>query len=221
MEHRIIKTEDGSSTIFVKSLDQSYHSTHGAITESQHIFIRDGLDYYKPKRKIKILEIGFGTGLNALLSLNYARKKKINIDYYTIEKYPITEEEYRLLNYADLIKGINQQDFIELHKIPWNKQIQIIDNFSIYKSPMDIKKLQLKKETFGVVFFDAFSPDKQPELWSEKVFKEIYHSLTTGGVLTTYSVKGDVKRAMKSVGFAIEKIPGPKGKREILRAIKK
>lgn len=218
MNRTIISTEDGSATIYVESLNQSYHSTHGAISESQHIFIKDGLKYYEPQQQVNILEIGFGTGLNALLSLDYARRNSVNVNYFTVEKYPLEKEEYLALNYPDFLPKINHQDFIDLHETSWDEEVQLDKNFTLYKSMVDIKMMQLQADYYEVVFFDAFSPDQQPELWSRDIFQLIYKSMKRGGVLTTYSVKGDVKRALKSAGFSIEKLAGPKGKREILRA---
>ena len=220
MQRSIITTEDGSSSVFVESLKQSYHSTHGAMAESQHIFIKDGLEYFHPKKSVNILEIGFGTGLNALLTLKFVRQNNFVVNYFAVEKYPLNLEEVQKLNYASLLEEVNQEDFMKIHSCPWEEEIVLYDNFSLHKSLIDIRLMHLKENWFEVVFFDAFSPDKQPELWSESVFRLIYESMKKGGVLTTYSVKGDVKRALKSVGFAIEKIPGPKGKREILRAQK-
>ena len=219
-DRNIIITEDGSSSIYVETLDQSYHSIHGALAESQHIFIKDCLEYFNPDREVNILEIGFGTGLNALLSLAYARKNNIRVNYFTVEKYPLTGEEYLMLNYASFTENISQSDFEKLHLAQWGQKIPVFENFVLTKALCDIRKMELEEDHFEVVYFDAFSPDKQPELWTEEVFRGINKSMKKGGILTSYSVKGNIKRALKASGFSIEKIPGPKGKREILRAQK-
>jgi tRNA U34 5-methylaminomethyl-2-thiouridine-forming methyltransferase MnmC len=212
----IIKTKDGSHTIYIPELDETYHSGFGAMQEAEHIFIREALAFYAgDKRALNILEIGFGTGLNAYLSLLFSKERELKINYCGVEKYPLELKEIEALNYFD-----NEQLFLKLHQIPWNAWQELGEHFRLYKLQSDFRRMILETENFDVVYFDAFAPDVQPHLWTEDIFRKIYDSMKRGGVLTTYSVKGSVRRAMKSVGFEVKKIPGPPGKREITRAIK-
>lgn len=208
-------TEDQSSTLFSDLYGEHYHSIHGAINESQHIFIDGGLKSLQ-KSEISIFEMGFGTGLNAFLSLEYALKHELNIKYTTLEKHPVASPIYTELNYG---KEKGRANFIKLHELEWESFHKINEHFSFSKHAVDLLDYK-HKEQYDLVYFDAFSPDSQPELWSESVFKAIYEHMNPAGILMTYSVKGIVKRALKAVGFKIEKIPGPIGKREILRATK-
>lgn len=208
-------TEDQSSTLFSDQYGEHYHSIHGAINESQHIFIDGGLKAMD-QPNISIFEMGFGTGLNAFLTLEYALQHQLNIKYTTLEKHPVVPQIYSELNYG---KEKGRANFIKLHEVEWGQAYEINENFSFSKHAIDL--LDYKHSTnYDLVYFDAFSPDSQPELWSESVFKALYEHMNPSGILMTYSVKGIVKRALKAVGFKIEKIPGPIGKREILRAIK-
>lgn len=212
-------TSDNSHTFFNEKTGEHYHSTFGAITESEHIFINAGLDFrVKDLKDINILEVGFGTGLNALLSCNYAVSKNIRINYFSLEAFPIKQEEAILLNYSSLLES-SIDEFYKMHENT-EKEILINENFNIKKKFAKLQFLKLPENEFDVVFFDAFSPDVQPELWTEEIFEMIFNSMKPKGVLTTYSCKGIVKRALKSNGFKIEKIPGPPGKREFLRAVK-
>jgi len=220
LKREIIQTEDGSHTLFVPELNENYHSIHGARQEAEHIFIKEALQYASQlKTHLNVLEIGFGTGLNAYLTLLFAQKHDIHIRYFGIEKYPIEEKEYSLLNYAEN-DGWFYSYFLKLHQTVWGNEARIHNFFSLKKEQVDFREMQLPTDFFDVVYFDAFGPDVQADLWSEEVFRIIYQSMKSGGVLTTYSVKGVVRRAMKSVGFKVEKIPGPPGKREMSRAIK-
>ena len=215
MQRKLIITDDGSSSIYVEKLGEHYHSHFGARQESEHIFINSALKQLN-KSEINILEYGFGTGLNALLSLEYAMINGVKINYTSIEKYPVISEEYSKLNF-----GEKDDLFIKLHETEWGIDNVINDNFSLQKINSDFREFNSKSIKFDVVFFDAFAPDVQPHLWSEEIFAFIYNSMNIGGVLTTYTVKGSVRRLLKSVGFDVEKIPGPPGKREITRAWKK
>ncbi len=214
-----ITTEDGSHSFYVPQIDEHYHSHKGAIQESQHIFIGEGLLKH-PKRDLNILEVGFGTGLNAFLTYITAPKHKKRVRYVGLEKYPLGCSHIQNLNYAELIDSGERETFERLHTVEWNQSVQISDFFELKKRSVDFTQVELE-EQFDVVYFDAFSPEKQPEMWNENVFEKIYHHTNPDGVLATYSVKGVVKRALKSVGFQVEKRPGPPGKREILVAIKK
>lgn len=218
MKRRIFLTEDGSASIYAEDLGESYHSHFGALTESLHIYIESGLNATSAN-PVNVLDIGFGTALNALLTWNEAIKCKRKTRYYTIEKYPLEKAEWRALGYQKINLSCTECTFEDLHLSKWNEWIHFDEYFSLYKMHSDLINFE-SSESFDIIYFDAFSPDIQPELWTEEIFSRLFRCLNPGGHLLTYSVKGTVKRALKTVGFNIELIPGPKGKREILRAIK-
>jgi tRNA U34 5-methylaminomethyl-2-thiouridine-forming methyltransferase MnmC len=216
MKREVRITEDGSSTLFVPELGEHYHSHFGAMQESKHIFIESALELVKMD-EINVLEFGFGTGLNALLTCTYAVENNIRVNYHSIEKHPLTDEEVALLNYD---REANTDCLKEIHMIEWEKELTVNKNFCLTKIESDFRTICLKQNVYNVVFFDAFAPDVQPHLWSKEIFEKIFSAMKRGGVLTTYTVKGIVRRTMKEVGFKVEKIPGPTGKREITRAWK-
>lgn len=212
MERIIERTEDGSATLFVPELNEHYHSVKGARTESQHIFIDMGLKASAAPRP-RVLEIGFGTGLNALLTLEAAEEEKRLVHYTGIELYPLSWEE------ADALKYSGNPLFKELHTSSWGKDVNITPYFTLHKIQGDATKWRMAD--FDVVYFDAFAPEKQPEMWSEELFRNIYAGMNANGILTTYCAKGVVRRLLQAVGFTVERLPGPPGgKREILRALK-
>lgn len=209
-------TTDGSATIYLPELDEHYHSVKGALTESQYVFVDSGLKYCR-KKEVRILEIGFGTGLNAALTAMAADGR--SIEYYTVELYPLSSQEIEAMGYsslfpAGLLRGV--------HEAGWNKLVGIIPGFSIKKINCDVTEASVElPENVDVVYFDAFAPEKQPEMWTDRMFERIYGAMSAGGVLTTYCAKGEVRRRLQSVGFVVERLPGPPGgKREILRAVK-
>lgn len=212
-------TEDGSTTLYVPEIDETYHSVYGAVQESLHIFINAGLKECK-EQNISILEVGFGTGLNAFLSLIEAEKSNKNIVYTTLEKYPVSEKILQKLNYAEMYNAEYQQYFAKIHSSEWNKMQKISPRFSIHKIHCDFTEYN-DLQQYNLIFFDAFSPEKQPEMWSEKMFEKLYKHCCADAILTTYCAKGIVRRAMAAVGFTVERLPGPPKKREILRARKK
>ncbi|HEX5151169.1 MAG TPA: tRNA (5-methylaminomethyl-2-thiouridine)(34)-methyltransferase MnmD [Parafilimonas sp.] len=223
---RIIQlTEDGSHTIAIPVMNVTYHSRHGAMQESIHVFIQSGLRYFisnnEPlsSKTIQIFEQGFGTGLNALLSLHEAIQTGQKISYHTIEPYPVTIEEAAQLNYGDIINKDLKEYFYQLHACEWNKEVWIHPLFSFKKINVALRQLEIP-EQFHIIYFDAFDPEAQPELWTEFIFKKMCDLLYPNGILVTYSSKGKVQRAMKAAGFSIEKLKGPPGKREIIRALK-
>ncbi len=224
MNKREIKiTEDGSMTIELIGFNEHFHSIHGAIQESDHIFIRHGLkEKAKELTDIAIFEMGFGTGLNALLSLVFAEKQNKNINYFTIEAFPIEKELVEKINFTKKLKLSNELSrcFTEFHSLPWNSKTQITANFCFEKQYVFFENLNLPCNFYDLVYFDAFNPDLQPELWTESVFLKLYQSMKKGGILMTYSAKGKVKRALKFAGFQLKALPGPIGKREITQAIK-
>ncbi len=214
----IVITEDGSHSIYVQSLDEHYHSVHGAITESQHVFIEAGLKQIK-NRHIRILEMGFGTGLNALLTLAEASASNISIHYTGIEKYPLERTITDSLNYESIIDPTWKGMLKLIHDSPWQQEVLIKPEFILKKIQCDMHEMELADE-FDLVYFDAFAPEKQPELWTEDLFRQIFLSMRSHSILTTYSSKGIIRRNLKAAGFWVEKIPGPPGKREIVRAYK-
>jgi len=219
MERILRITGDGSHTIFQKALNEPYHSAHGALQESQHVFINQGLHNVKAT-SVRILEIGFGTGLNALLTLSEALLQKLVIYYHAVEKYPLIESEYTLLNYEELIDGLPEGILQRIHSFPWEKPVKISERFTLYKEKADFRSMSLPTK-FNLVYFDAFSPGKQPELWSSDVFGAVAKSAEPGCILVTYSAKGSVRRTLDSCGFDVTKVAGPPGKREMIRAIKR
>ncbi len=214
-------TEDGSHTLFVPELNEHYHSTHGAIQESMHVFIDAGLRHCV-KSEIKVLEIGFGTGLNAFLTLLEAERTGRKIDYTTLEFYPLLIIDAEKLNYAELTDSTKKDVFRELHKVEWGKWSQLTLYFSLLKMKFDFSKPSDfdTENKFDVIFFDAFAPEKQPEMWVQEIFDKIYSISSENAILTTYCAKGSVRRMLQTAGFVVERLPGPPGKREILRAQK-
>lgn len=221
MQREIILTSDGSHTVQIKEMDVTYHSHHGAIQESMHVFIEAGFLFKVDQRKgddspIRIFEMGFGTGLNAYLTLLKAKKIKTKVVYTTIETLPFSEKETGSFNYPELLNA-PVEVFQKLHKSDWNKYVSITENFRLQKIKDDLIAHSFK-EHFDVIYYDAFAPRAQPELWTEEVFKKLFRMLLPGGILVTYCSKGDVRRALMAAGFSVEKIPGPRGKREMVRA---
>ncbi len=214
----IITTKDGSHTIQVEGSGITYHSIHGAIQESMHVFIHAALNKWKElnssANEVRIFEMGFGTGLNALLTALHAH---MNVHYTSIEKFPLDNLSFKALNYGQLAG--NENLFIELHEARWDQHTAINKNFSIEKVKGELQSEDITSK-FDVIYFDAFAPTAQPELWTDEVFQKMYSILNAGGLLVTYCSKGDVQRAMKRSGFRIEKIQGPPGKREMVRAYK-
>lgn len=209
-------TKDGSHTLYVSAIDETYHSVYGAINESHHIFIEAGLSLIQ-KEEINVLEIGFGTGLNAFLTAIYATQYEKKIQFTSIEKYPLNEQVWQGLNYGQRLGNVPL--FKAVHMAHWEQQAVIHSSFTLYKLEDDLENITLY-DTYDCIFFDAFSPEKQPELWTEDIFHKMYNYTAQGGVLTTYCAKGAVRRAMQAAGYKVQRIPGPVGKREMLRAIK-
>jgi len=213
----ILTTGDGSQTLFSQQFDEIYHSRNGALTESQHVFVQHGLmNVNKPF--IKVFEVGFGTGLNALLCAHYAQQNGIKVEYTGVELYPVEDTIANQLSYHEALIDCPIETAV-LHKAPWSERVAITPNFTLLKIQQSFVDVQLF-EIYDVIFFDAFAPEKQPELWDLSVFQKCFSMLREGGVLTTYCAKGYVKRNMQEAGFRVEKVPGPPGKREMLVALK-
>ncbi|OIP03927.1 MAG: hypothetical protein AUJ97_03565 [Bacteroidetes bacterium CG2_30_32_10] len=222
MQLKIITTIDGSHTLLVEEMGEHYHSTYGAISESMHVYINNALKPVMGRQNvIHVLEIGFGTGLNAFLSFIESDNQKVEVNYTTIEPFPIDESIIKQLNYAKLIDNSSYLKlFNQIHQVEWNKRVELSPYFSIQKIDKKLQDVNLPPNYYNVVYFDAFAPDFQPELWTVDVFGKLYQSMQDHSILMTYSAKGSVKRALKSAGFTVQNIAGPIGKREITKALK-
>ena len=216
---RLIITEDGSHSLYVPHLDENYHSTHGAILESLHVYINAGLNACKLQH-VNILEIGFGTGLNAFLTLIESKKSNKQIHYYSIELYPLDIRNVKLLNYAEQLTEANgAEHFLAMHKATWDKTVRISQTFSLHKIKADFSTSNNIETNafFDVIYFDAFAPEKQPEMWTQQIFNKLFSLCNKNAIIITYCAKGVVRRMLQSAGFTVERLPGPPGKREILR----
>ena len=220
MKREILITNDGSTTIHLPEWNEQYHSKHGAIQEAYHVFINSGLYQFKDQDEISILEVGFGTGLNCFITFLEGIKHKMNINYVGVEGYPVEEKEIKLLNY---ISELNAKDFSKvfenMHSASWNKQHQITESFSLIKRQQFFKEIT-DENRYHLIYFDAFGARVQPELWTVEIFKKMSNALKMNGLLVTYAAKGSVRRAMQKAGLSVERLPGPPGKREMLRAKK-
>ncbi|MCL6294582.1 tRNA (5-methylaminomethyl-2-thiouridine)(34)-methyltransferase MnmD [Jejuia spongiicola] len=241
MKREIVITADGSSTIHLPEWDEQYHSKHGAIQEAYHVFIKHGLHYFcnseqseesqrkiidvtsssvEKYRNISILEIGFGTGLNAFITLLEAKKLKIFVDYFGVEAYPVLMDEINQLNYSEELNVEDKSSlFNKLHEVSWEEFHKVTSYFSLAKQKRFFSEIK-EENCYNIIYFDAFGARVQPELWTESIFQKMYSALKIKGILVTYSAKGSVRRAMETVGFKVERLPGPPGKREMLRATK-
>lgn len=243
MKRQIITTADGSRTIHLLDWNEHYHSIHGAIQEANHVFIKHGLLFFLEtflknpsatsnsftkqdinsldtgNNRISILEIGFGTGLNALITLIESQKMNVEVDYVGVEAFPVSSEEWNAMNYAEELKISDTTDFDRMHQAAWESPHVITPNFSLTKQKKTFDAIE-DHSLYDLIYFDAFGARVQPELWTEAIFQKMYDALKPNGVLTTYAAKGSVRRAMIAVGFNVEKLPGPPGKREMLRARK-
>ena len=214
--NQIVVTEDGSHTIYNEELEEHYHSINGAIQESNHVFINAGLKSLS-KKELSILEIGFGTGLNAFLTLLESIKTNQKINYTSVERYPLNKNVYHRLNYHNILG--EKELFLKLHEVAWNEHQKINKCFCLKKLKDDLQNITFDS-FFDLVYFDAFSPKVQPELWTIGIFRKISNHMKPGAILTSYSAKGEVKRTLEACGFKVERIPGPPGKREMIRGIK-
>ena len=220
MKHEIIITQDGSSSIYIPELDQTYHSESGAIQEAKHVFVKNGLDLFENGSEISILEIGFGTGLNALITMLEAEKRNLKINYAGVEAYPIALNEILQLNYVEQLEvPEKKEDFEKMHATNWEEEIVITPNFTITKRKQFFKDIS-DENTFDLIYFDAFGFTVQPDLWNEAIFEIMFKSLKNRGILTTYACRTSIKKAMQHAGFQTLKLPGAPGKREMLRALK-
>lgn len=217
MKREILITSDGSTTIHLPDWNEQYHSKNGSINETYHVFINSGLKEVTTDN-VSILEIGFGTGLNCFITYLEHQKK---IDYVGVEAYPVTLEEVKKMNFISVLKADNEtKAFQKIHQVSWEEKHQISPNFSLTKRKQFFEDIT-DKDVFNLIYFDAFGARVQPQLWTVSIFEKMFNALKKDGILVTYSAKGSVRRAMQEVGFTVERLPGPPGKREMLRAIKK
>ena len=221
MYKTLVVTDDGSHTLYVPDLNETYHSTKGAIVESNYVYLQKGLfPLWENKLNTRVLEIGFGTGLNALLTMNAASQYQKKVEYISIEPFPLKKEEWCLLNYAQQLN--KETDFTAIHELPWGSTHSLNPFFSIQKSKIKLQEI----ETLGlnncidIIYFDAFAPNKQPELWSLENFSLLQQCLEKGGILVTYSAQSKFRETLQTLGFEVQKLKGPPGKLEMTLAIK-
>lgn len=223
MKRKVIETADGFGTLAIDEMAVTYHSRHGAVWESTHVFINAGLDYYHHQHPehdtIKVFEMGLGTGLNVLLSCEYAHTYNVGLEYTSLEKYPLGVSDLQGLSYATLMNGDGSRLLNEIHSYEWGSYHQLTDIVSFCKIESGLESYN-SDVLYDLVYYDAFAPRAQPELWTVETFKKVLAIMNKKGVMVTYCSKGDVRRAIIDAGFSIEKLQGPPGKREMLRATK-
>lgn len=221
MHLKIILTEDGSHSLYNGKLDEIYHSTHGALAESRHVYLEAGFDQLaKSIPTIRLLEVGFGTGLNALLTADSSILDDRKVEYLGLEPYPLKMAVMKKLNYPGLFPEHGAAYWNKIHQAGGEHWTDIHANFSLKLKKEKIEHVELPSDHFHLIYFDAFAPDVQPELWSKAVFQKLFGSLQPGGLVVTYSARGSVRRNMQEAGFRVERLPGPAGKKEMLRAMK-
>lgn len=219
MKREIVQTSDGSTTIYLPEWEENYHSKHGAIQEAKHVFIKNGFAQLN-QPEISILEIGFGTGLNAFITFLEAKKGAKKVNYTGVEAYPVDFNEIAQMNYVAELQATDfESDFQKMHTCDWNSNVKISNDFCLTKRQQFFDQID-DVEEFDLIYFDAFGYRVQPELWSTEIFQKMFNALKPGGVLVTYAARGVVKRSMIEVGFIVEKLAGPPGKREMFRAFK-
>ena len=219
MKREILQTLDGSTTIHLPDWNESYHSKHGAIQEAYHVFIQNGLNTFNGQ-PVSILEMGFGTGLNAFITFLESKKSNQKIDYHGIEAYPISTNEISQMNYVSELNATSETTIFDLiHECDWQTTIEISPLFTLTKRQQFFEQIE-DEDKFDLIYFDAFGYRVQPELWSTEIFRKMYKALKSNGILVTYAARGVVKRSLIEVGFRVEKLPGPPGKREMFRAMK-
>ncbi len=220
---RVIKTTgDGSQTFYLPDWEEHYHSVHGALTESLHVFIQHGFERVATRlNRIRILEVGFGTGLNALLSLDAAERRGIHLVYHALEPFPLSDEEVAGLNHPAMVSGEKHGSaFRRMHQLPSGTMETVTTFFEFTRWPHKLEDATFDRDCYDLVYHDAFAPQFQPQLWDERAFGKLYRAMRAGGILVTYSARGSVKRALLACGFGLEHPPGPAGKREITVAVK-
>lgn len=220
---KLITTSDGSHSLYHEGLRETYHSTHGALTESQHVFIQKGVEHQLAKgvKELRILEVGFGTGLNALLVYDLAKKRPdLTIHFQTLEPFPLSHELYQSLNYTELFAStVSQEEFLKLHELTFGEQHSIFENFTFSKEKVSLQDFK-SEQSFNLVFYDAFAPSKQSEMWELEALSQAVKYMEAGAALTTYCAQGQFKRNLMELGLQLETLEGPPGKKEMVRATK-
>lgn len=220
MKRYILETEDGSKTLYIPEMDEQYHSVKGALTEALHVYITNGFKAHESQNPC-VFEVGFGTGLNAMLTAIECQKLGRTCQYIGIERYPVTTPELEQLGYENLFEPEQRTIFKQLHQTPWNETTELSKEFRLLKIKADLLSYNLDNlPHFDVVYFDAFGPDKQSEMWGKAIFQKIFKHCNQEAILVTYSAKGEIRRRLQSIGFQMERLPGPPGKREMLRGKK-
>lgn len=216
---KIITTSDGSPSLLHVGLDETYHSRHGALQESEYVFIEQGLRYWLKRSNpsnLNILEVGLGTALNAWLTFRLPEAQFLKLQYFAIEKFPLPPAIWQQLDYA----GVDDALFEKLHTLPWNSWQQVTPSGMLYKCESSLQDVQLPDLKFDLIYYDAFAPNKQPDMWTLAMLEKAVQNLQSGGVFVTYCAKGQLKRDLKTLGLEVQTIPGPPGKREMVRAIR-
>jgi tRNA U34 5-methylaminomethyl-2-thiouridine-forming methyltransferase MnmC len=218
MDPEIITTGDGSHSLYHAAINETYHSRHGALAESRHVFIQNGLAQISPSdHPLRVLEVGFGTGLNALLTWLHARERQHLIHYTGIERFPLSQEIWRHLNYGASLNA--EREFVTLHEVSWNEPHDLDDCFHFLKLNVGVEDFEAS-DTFDVVYYDAFAPEKQPDMWTRETLNVVVKAMRKDGILVTYCAKGQFRRTLRALGLEVESLPGPPGKREMTRARK-
>lgn len=219
MKKEVVVTGDGSKTIHMPELNESYHSTHGALQEAEHVFLKFGLSQLD-KSEIDVFELGFGTGLNSILAYRFAEQNNVKINYVGVEAYPVAKEMLDALEYADLLSEDEREVFNKMHEVTWGAEVRLSEFFMFQKIEQKVEDYLAEPNAFDIVFFDAFGPRTQGALWKPEILSKMSTMLREKGVLTTYCAQGQFRRDLKSVGFNVTKVPGPPGKREMTVAFK-
>ncbi|MFL5730546.1 MAG: tRNA (5-methylaminomethyl-2-thiouridine)(34)-methyltransferase MnmD [Cytophagaceae bacterium] len=222
MEIKIVVSEDGSNTLYRPDLNETYHSLHGAVQESEHVFLKHGIMHLAQKKKnLSILEVGFGTGLNALLSYRLSMQEGLQIEYHTVEAFPLPDDLVKQLNYPSIFAAEKLDEFFQyMHACAWEKDHKLGSGFSFHKYLTRLEDFNPEGLKADVIFYDAFAPAKQPEMWEVDKFQKMYSLLNVGGILVSYCASGQFKRNLKAAGFAVEALQGPPGKKEMTRGVK-
>jgi tRNA U34 5-methylaminomethyl-2-thiouridine-forming methyltransferase MnmC len=221
MNREVVVTGDGSKTIRLIDIEENYHSHHGALQEAEHVFIKNGLDDRPIKKEVKVFEMGFGSGLNACLSIIKSLSLEVKLDYIGVEAFPISDAEIEALNYGILFDEKYIDLYKKLHELTWNEKHFLAEGISFSKIQDKIEGIRMQSNYFDIIYYDAFGPRVQQDLWEIEILKKMYDAISTGGFLVTYCAKGQVKRNLREVGFEVEALPGPPGKREMTRAWKR
>lgn len=221
MKKELVTTSDGSHSVFLPEMDEHYHSMHGAIAESEHVYIKNGLlAAAKQKKSIQVFEVGLGTGLNVLTTYKSALANQLKVIMDSIEAYPLDWEEVKSLNFRQQL-DIEKSIYKQIHQSDWDAEVELSPQLTLHKYHDKLQHFDLAENCYDVIYFDAFAPEKQEEMWSEAIFKKLYTALKLGGILVTYCVKGEIRRRLHDIGLKVEKLKGPEGgKREIMRAVK-